>query len=702
MTRYGLALAWLCSALGILTANAAKSPQAPKPDPGWLLEAESAPKAPRSGQEVTIQARVQTNVTAVKLEYQIVDPGAYVELKDPKFQKNWISVPMQPDPSVPGQQWMQAVLPGKLQVHRRLIRYRFSALDPAGHRVLAPDPQQRSPNFAYFVYDGIPAWGGAIHPQSRDSRLSAPVTFSREAMSRVQAYHLLAKKPSVEDATWNEQNGGKEYKYTGTLVVGTEVFDHIGFRARGGVWRYAMAKNMWKFNLGPEQKLYAHDDFGERYPAAWSKVNLRACIQQGDYGHRGEQGLFESVGFRLFNLAGVPAPFTHWVQLRIIDEPQENPSDQYQGDFWGLYLAIENEDGHFLKGHGLPSGNLYKMFGMGQLEHQGADSVSDGSDIRDFMNACRRNQPDSWWGANFDLASYYSYRAICECIHHYDTGEGKNYDYFHNPKTGRWQMIPWDIDLTWADNMYGSGEDPFKHLVLSRSEFRIEYQNRLREIRDLLFNPEQTGRLIDEYASVIWDPSGKPSIVEADRRKWDYHPAMASGQKAGQGRFYEACSTRDFPGMGRLMKAYVKSRGSWIDSALLSDPKIPATPTAFFVGPTNFLINQLRFRASAYKGNDSFAALRWRVAEVPLKGSKRPSSPSRGLYEINSVWESRDLDRSEETVSIPDAVTKPGHCYRARVRMKDSTHRWSHWSDPVEFVAGEGIVTPPPAAVQRR
>jgi len=685
MTRLGLAGAcFLC--WGILTADAAKPPKPPAPSPSWLLKIEHTPEQPRAGQEVKITALVRGDVTAVKLEYQIVEPGSYVELKDPGYQRNWVTVAMASGGSSPGQLVLEAVMPPQLQVHRRLIRYRLSAKDSAGQRVQAPAPEEGPPNFAYFVYDGIPAWTGAVNPRSHDSKLSQPVTFSREAMSRVQAYHLLAKKTSVENATWKEQTGGKEYKYTGTLVVGPEVFDHIGFRARGGVWRYAMVKNMWKFNLANSQKLHARDDFGELYPAAWTKVNLRACIQQADYGHRGEQGLFESVGFRLFNMVGVAAPCTHWVQLRIIDEPEESPSDQYHGDFWGLYLAIENEDGHFLKAHALPNGNLYKMFGMGELHHQGAGAVSDGSDIRGFMEACAQNQPESWWRANFDLPGYYSYRAICECIHHYDTGQGKNYDYYHNPVTGRWQILPWDIDLTWADNMYGDGEDPFKEAVLSHARFRIAYQNRLREIRDLLFNPEEADRLIDECASVVWDSSGTPSIVEADRRKWDYHPAMARGWKAGQGRFYEACATHDFPGMVRLMKNYVKTRGAWIDSALLRDSMIPATPTAAFVDPTLLSTNQLRFRASAYKGAAPFAAIQWRLAEVPPKGTNSSSAGARGLYEIKAAWESAELTQPEETIVLPETLTKPGHCYRVRARAKDVTQRWSHWSAPVEFV----------------
>ncbi len=633
---------------------------------------------------------MQTNVSGVKLEYQVLEPGSYVELKDPKYQQNWISVTMKGGTDSEGQTRLEAELPGALQVHRRLIRYRLAGLDAAGQRLQAPDPGSAMPNFAYFVYDGIAAWAGAINPQSREPKLSQRVTFSRQAMSRVQVYHLLAKRTSVENATWKEQAGGKEYKYTGTLVVGPDVFDHVGFRARGGVWRYAMGKNMWKFSLPGDQKLRARDDFGGLYPAPWSKVNLRACIQQGDYGHRGEQGLFESVGFRLFNLAGVPAPFTHWVQLRIVDEPDENPSDQYRGDFWGLYLAIENEDGHFLKAHHLPDGNLYKIEGGdGTLHHHGAAAVSDASDLHEFVRACRQSQSEAWWRANFDLPSYYSYRAICECIHHYDTGEGKNYDYYHNPVTSQWQILPWDIDLTWADNMYGSGEDPFKHPVLSRPQFRIEYQNRLREIRDLLFNPDQTGRLIDQYASVIWDSAGSPSIVEADRRKWDYHPVMGMGWKAGQGLFYRASPSRDFPGMAGLMKQYVRSRGDWIDSALLNDGRIPATPTADFVGPTNFPARELRFRASAYKGTAAFAAVKWRLAEVPPT-SPNPSRREQALYEINASWQSAESNQPDKIVSIPDGTAKPGHAYRVRVRMKDVTGRWSHWSAPVEFVVGPG------------
>jgi hypothetical protein len=687
MSRFSF---WVILAFGWLwTADlAAKSPSPAATVKPWLQTVQHAPRQPRSGDIVKVSVEMDAQLKDVTLVYQVVEPGSYVELKDASYRDNWVSVPMQSQGATNDASVYQAELPGSVQKNRRLIRYRIAATDPAGRRLISPDATAPCPNYGYFVYDGIPAWTAAINPQSPDPRYSAMLTFPPEAMRRVQPYFLLAKKTSVENATWKQRYHGRDYPYHGTLVVDGEVFDHIGFRARGGVWRYELGKNMWKFDINSEPGLRARDDFGRAYPVAWNKVNLRSCIQQGDYGERGEQGLFESVGFRLFNLAGVAAPHTHWVQLRIVSEAKETPEDQYHGDFWGLYLAIENDDGKFLKTHGLPNGNLYKMEnGTGELKHHGANAVTNRSDLNAFMATYyRSNQSDDWWKTNLDLPGYYSYRAICECIHHYDVDSGKNYDYYFNPKTQLWQVFPWDIDLTWADHMFGNGEDPFKRRVLSRPAFRLEYLNRLREIRDLLFNPEQTGQLIDEYAAVIWESSGAPSLVEADRRKWDFHPMMSMSSKSGQGLFYQASPTRDFAGMQQVMKRYVKTRGAWIDNALLTDRQIPATPTLSFSGPTNGATSRLRLRASAYQGANPFAAIKFRLADITPPGKTNANSRTPRCHEITPVWESAELNQIPIEQSLPDGVTRAGGTYRARVRMKDATGRWSHWSAPLEFV----------------
>ena len=232
--------------------------------------------------------------------------------------------------------------------------------------------------------------------------------------------------------------------------------------------------------------------------------------------------MFEAVGFKLFNLVGVPAPLTSFVQFRIIDNAAESPADQYSGDFWGLYLVIEQEDGRFLDEHDLPDSNFYKMEGgTGELNNLGPAGPTDKSDLNSFLSYAGTSWPDEWWQTNLDLQEYYSYRTIVEGIHHYDIGDGKNYFYLTNTLSKVWSVHSWDLDLTWADNMYGSGAEPFKTRVLPRPAFNLQYKNRIREIRDLLFNGDQGYQLIDEFAYILRGTAGDPVHHHLDQPRID-------------------------------------------------------------------------------------------------------------------------------------------------------------------------------------
>ena len=661
------------------------------------------PEQPAAGEKVVITAKITdpTGIGSVEFSYQTVDPGAYVELNDAAYQTSWAALAMNDSgldgDAASGDSIYTVTLSADTQMHRRLVRYRILAKNMGGGQVVAPFPEDPQPNFAYFVYNGVPSWTGAVIPSGG----FPPVTYGTNVMRRLPVYHLISKKDSVETATWREKYGGDLYKWWGTLVYDGVVYDHIRYRARGGVWRYAMGKNMWKFDFNAGHDFQGRDNFGEKHPTKWTKLNLGACIQQGDYFHRGEHGMFESVGFRLFQLAGVEAPETTFVQFRIIDGAAESSAtSQYEGDFWGLYLAIEQEDGRFLEEHGLPDGNLYKMEGgTGELNNLGRSGPSNKSDLTEFMSTYRSaNVPDAWWRAHFDLGKYYNYRAILEAIHHYDIdeGAGKNYFYYKNPETGLWSVHPWDLDLTWSDNMYGGGQEAFKNRVLSSSRvaFLMEYRNRVRELRDLLFNADETGKLIDEHAAMIRDPSGGPSFIDADRAQWDFNPVMrntsiVNASKAGQGRYYQAgVGGYTFDGMIRKMKAYVATRGALLDSQA-RDTGIPNRPVLTARGSTNFPINNIVVESSSYSGSAAFAAMAWRLAEI--SGNNSPPFDPRNPrhYEIQPVWESLVQTNQALVIQVPPSSLKVGRLYRVRVKMKDVTGRWSHWSAPLEFTAGE-------------
>ncbi len=691
-------------------ANAVRATNAPPA----IRQVEHWPRQPRTGEAVTIRARITDpdGVADVQLEYQIVAPGRYVRIDDPEYSADWTALPMNPSPADPDV--FQVVLPAAVSQHRHLVRYRLRARDSRGGEVRVPYADDPTPNFALFCYDGVPPWTGAVRPGT-SGPLSQVFTVDAEEMNRLPVYHLVARRDDVEDATWFDRSHGDEYFWTGTLVYDGDVYDHIRFRPRGGVWRYAMGKNMWKFDFNPGRDFQAHDNWGQPYQIPWTKLNLGACIQQGNFEHRGEQGLFESVGFRLFQLAGVPASHTTFVQFRIIDDATEaGPDNQYEGDFWGLYLATEQVGGRFLDEHGLPDGNLYKMeAGTGEPNNLGHDGPVDSSDLATFLAAYRDAAAlsETWWRTHLNLESYYSYQTIVQAIHHYDIADGKNYFYYHHPQDGRWTVLPWDLDLTWADNMYRGGQtggnEPFKSRVLSdfSSNARFpaiarEFRNRVREIRDLLWNTDETFRLIDEYVGRVRGTNAV-SLIDADRAQWDYNPVLADSSltlpdKAGQGRFYRFSLyqniPRTFAGAAVLMKNYVRYRASdptFSLDVLSREPNRPTQPVLSSVGPEGFPVNQIRLAASPYEGSAPFRSLRWRVAEISRVDhpSYRPEEPMR--YEIEATWDSGERTELEPELEVPGGVLRVGHLYRARVRYADAEGRTSHWSAPVEFTAGE-------------
>ena len=696
--------------------------------PPHIRQVNHRPKQPASGELVTITAKVTDpdGVASVTLQCQIVDPGHYIRyqysdgsnkrLADPEYETGWVDVPMHDDgingDLTASDDTYSVEIPAAVQVHRRLIRYRIIVEDAGGRSLRVPYADDPRPNFAYFVYDGAPAWSGA------DRLGYTPVNeYGTDVMRSSPIYHLIAKNEDVEECQYvyisNYNAASQWYQWTGALVYDGEVYDHVWFRNRGWWSTYAWGKNKWKFDFNRGHYFQAHDDYGRKYKETWDKLNFSACFQQagGASRNRGEQGMFEAVTFKLFNLVGVPACNTNWFHFRVIDDELEAGPTQYDGDFWGLYMAIEQPDGRFLNEHNLPDGNFYKMFFVlsgdrGNKNNQGPTQVSNHSDVESF---CRwyHGYPNSLdeWKQRTDLDNYYSYRAIVDATHHYDLTDRWNCMYYHDPQTDKWSVLPWDVDLSWDNAIYTHDDEYWKQIFESRlfpiaanpntyhnsSESIIAFQSRMRELQDLLLNDDQCWQLIDEYAAIIEDPQGGPSFVDADRAMWDHHP-----RNQHPGIFYQASPTGDFEGMVLRMKQFIVS-GGWGGNRIdfiIADTAIPDTPIVSYVGAPGYPVNTLLFTTSPFsdpQGTRTFAALKWRIAQVTDESNPRYDPDDPRKYEIESVWESEEMTTFQYEIQIPASVVKVGRTYRVRCKMKDDTHRWSHWSEPNQFVTGEPL-----------
>ena len=712
-----------------------------------IQEVRNFPTQPTNGQPVVITAKISDpqGVANVTLSYQVVLPGSYIRKSDNGYTEaaNWISLPMN-DAGLNGDGAVNdgiytATLPGSLQVHRRLVRYRIQASDAANPpmSVMVPYADDDSPNFAYFVYNGIPAWSGASKPLAPNQ--TPLIQFPESVMRSMPVFHLIANSTDVANSQFNMAFDGA--RIFGTLILDGKVYDHIQYYNHGANSTYASGKNKWRLRANRARKFAMRDDYGRPYSEEWDEFNLEGCLNPWGAVNRGIAGVDEAAALRAYQMAGVPAPNFNFLQFRIIDEAEEAPpNDQYGGDLWGLYLAKETPDGSFLDERGLPDGNVFRIEkNAANQKHQGATQPENGEDWTDFLANVLSRTADTaanllWWRNNLNLPTYYSGRAIDRLVGNIDLREGANFYFYHHPDD-HWHYVPWDVDLNFIPTLMNSGTIDQKNCLLM-SPLKIEFANRAREILDLLGadpSPKggQIGQLIDEYAQIV-NPTGQTlTWADVDECVWNWNPRSAGdGSNGGftshKGNFYRSpfFDNRGGTTWTRVLANAVNGRGSHEAFVKLMtdyatdtfpaghtwtinngnplgygyefveqetrDTGVPNRPSLTYIGAPTFQANDLLVRSSAFSRNASggvaFAAMQWRIGEISSPGIPLHDPAQPRIYEIQPVWTSPEITTFVQSTRIPFSAARLGHTYRARVRHKDVNGRWSRWSAAVEFV----------------
>ena len=704
---------------GIPTPAAANSVYATNAPP-QTRQVKHEPGQPSANVPVRVSAKVSDpdGVASVTLFYQPVRPGNYIRKTDSTFEQGWTELPMAD--SAADDSVFSAMIPRSVQGHRTLVRYRIRVEDKLGNAVTLPYADDEQPNFAYFCYSGVPAWTGSNRVNGKKE------TFPSSVMSSLPTYHLIANSNDVTNSQYNRSSD--TVHFNGTLVYDGTVYDHIEFRNRGEFSTYVSGKNKWRLYFNRTRGLQARDNYGRKYRQSRKTINLNGCASPWMPVNRGMAGMEEAIGFKLYSLAGGLAPATHFVHFRVIDDAEQAPtgsrSAQYNGDLWGLYQCVEHTDSRFLDERGLPDGNVYKIeSGNGDKRNQGPTQSITPSDWNSFRSGYGRSQSLRWWRDNLDLPTYYTFRCVNRIISNVDIREGWNKVFYHHPN-GRWHPVPWDLDMLIIPETHWQGSINIERCLSQHKALEVEFKNRARELLDLLLDDSsptggQIGQFIDEHARFINPPGNPLTFVDVDQFMWNYHPRTA-GSHRGQfyvspksqgnrgGTWSRRLKSKDHEGMMQHMLDFMTDTdiGRW--SIGDGDPSgygynyleyeakftdIPNTPTVAYVGPDGFPLNELRFKTSSFEpgrstNNKKLTGIQWRLAEV-----SNPKAPYFELgqpwkYEVNPVWE---LEAGEfvGTVDVPQSVIRKAGTYRARVRMRNGTMAWSHWSAPVEFVAGE-------------
>ncbi|MBN1125161.1 MAG: lamin tail domain-containing protein [Sedimentisphaerales bacterium] len=677
---------------------------------------------------ITVKVTDPDSVSSVELIYQVVLPGQYVPSHfpvpigvlqdDPDFlpQKNpdyfnsanWTIIPMvdtgtngdlYPDDSI-----FSVTLPS--QIHRTLVRYRIHATDGLGNDITVPYADDPSLNFAYFVYDGIPPYEGITTETLESLPIYHLITRSEDM------YECLGYTPGSQiDQYYNNAANPARFAYNwwGTMVYDDVVYDHVRYRLRGANGRYlgGNTKRSMRFRFNRGRYFQARDKEGEKFDQKWQTLTTYKGF---DNRLTLTYALNEHINYFLFNQVGVPTPESYYFHFRVINNEFEAP-DPWRGDFWGLGFVSETYDVRFLENHNLEKGNLYKLINSTtdakkQQRYQGPNAVADGSDHDNTESSLNGSRSSDWIRNHVRLDKWYQYHALAQAIRHYDywPSANKNAAWYFEPDyrpensyLGLMWTLPWDTDASWGPTWNEGQDRVYASIFPSHPELQIDYYNAVREVYDLLWQPDQIEPLIDEFASSI------ATFVQADRIRWLNAPTDAGNYN---GLLQSSAGIQGLAAYVQDMKNFAFIGGYWpgggvesggraifLESLANTDQnQFPQTPSIEYIGPAGFPTNRLIFRTSAFsdpQGSSTFSALKWRIAEVTDQNNPLYDPSKTRKYEIKATWESQEIKDFTNITTMPASQLKSGRTYRVRCRMQDTSDRWSHWSSPIQFIAGE-------------
>ncbi len=307
--------------------------------------------------------------------------------------------------------------------------------------------------------------------------------------------------------------------------TGTTVIPLVGVRLKGNSsYNHPGDKKAFKIDLNE----YV---VGQNYDGL-KKINFSNCFKDPTF-------IREKLYTDLCQEAGVPAPRANYANV------------YFNGEFWGFYTMVEQIDDQFLDWRILDDGgNLFKAGdnfdsseGAADLMYYGDDQSSylnryelksnettnDWSDLIEFISFLNTASPAEYAAEidnRLETTEYFRSAAMDNIFGNLDTYtlSARNYYFYHNQTTGKWEWIKWDsnecfglygggggpggpggggVDMETLDYDYHADDRPLLERIFLSSELTDQYLTEYCQVIDELLNPETLFPKIDALRDFI-------------------------------------------------------------------------------------------------------------------------------------------------------------------------------------------------------
>ena len=372
-----------------------------------IADTDHEPHEPAMGQDLYVTARVAPTfspVATVRLYYRIMyGSESNVVMLDDGFHADGVA----------GDGVYGAVVPGTLSTNGQLIRYYITATDTTNRLT-------RNPPFP-------------------------------DALRSSQYYGTVVSNPVLTNPLpvlhWFIQTPGSADNATGvrcSIYWLGELYDNVLFNIHG------------QSSQGFPKKSY-DVDFNPDHHFRWKEGESRVDDINLLTTYPDKSQMRNMLTYDIFRNSGLRAPYHYVVPTRV----------QMNSSFQGTWHIVENGDANYLKRIGRDeNGALYKIYDAGTAAVGSAEKKTRKNENKDDLQAMV-TATSSLTGSNlrnylFDntdvsevvnkLSAMFLSGNV-DCCH-------KNYYYYRDSAgDGEWEMLPWDVDLSFGRNWQG-GTNP--------------------------------------------------------------------------------------------------------------------------------------------------------------------------------------------------------------------------------------------------